>query len=77
MLEVACIRRYRELMRYAEWERDRRRQGNLRHPGSHYTPLAARHSLLKLLAPGSAALRAVSVRATHMMLLSGRFLTPH
>lgn len=33
---------------------------------------------LKSLAPsGSAALRAVSVRATVMMLLSGQFLTPH
>lgn len=27
MLELACIRRYRELMRYAEWERSQGDRG--------------------------------------------------
>lgn len=37
----------------------------------------AASSLKSLASSGSAALSAVSVRATHMMLLSRQFLTPH
>lgn len=37
----------------------------------------AAFALKSLACSGSAALSAVSVRATHMMLLSRQFLTPH